>query len=130
MGILFDEALIGGLNDRNIDRYCTLYECFICELSAEKLFNIMNSLCKAGLNFLIAVLIYKITRVLISEEEFYKLKYLLETFILPILIKNGKCCARERVEEVVLKIGECYIIGFLAYCDIGDTGISLLLYNV
>jgi hypothetical protein len=67
MGIILDENLIGDLNDRNIDKFCNLYDHYICELSAEKIHKIMSGLCKSSLNYLIVILMLKISRVLAYE---------------------------------------------------------------
>ena len=70
----------------------------------------------------------KVSSLLQSEEEYFKLRVLFEKFILPILIPRAKVCAK--LEADVLEIGELFILGFLNHCDLGKEGIACCLRNI
>lgn len=131
MGLLLNDNIIGTKGDRNLSKYAHLYGDGICDLTAEALLKMVEQLSRSGLNFHIAEFISMISNALVEGEEFYKLKILYEQFIMPVLIRLGKCVNRkDETDGVVVGIGEMYIIGFLNYCEVGEKGIKLILANI
>lgn len=73
-------------------------------------------------------MIHNISSLLVNEEEFFKLRYLYQKFILPILVARAKLCSK--LEEQVFEISSLYILGFLKHCDIGIDGVECLTRNI
>lgn len=46
------------------------------------------------------------------------------------IARRGKCCRKPKIQEAVLRIAETFVVGFLAHCRVGRTGVACLLENV
>jgi len=67
------------------------------------------------------MLISKISHLLFGNEEYYTLRIIYQTFVLPILIAKFK--THKKIGDEIYKIAEFFVAGFMIHCDIGLEGL-------
>ena len=71
----------------------------------------LRNLTKCTINFLLLHFIYRYSRVLVEEEEFFKVIHLAQEFIFPELIVRTKLSRHFDIRHMSLKIAEFYGYG-------------------
>ncbi len=89
-----------------------------------------KALINTNINLNVLSLIENISRLLANEQQFYKLRYLMERFILPQLVLRAKICNKPGVQQAVLRICQLFVFGFWNYLNIGRNGLNIILFNV
>lgn len=72
----------------------------------------------------VLLIVEKISNLLANSEEYFKLRYIYQHFVLPVLTKFK---GNKYLSEEIFNIVEFYCIGFLRHCHIGNNGIEYLL---
>ena len=87
--------------------------------------NVFNSLFIATFEDNCLELFVQVTYLLRQQDNFYHLKHLFKTIVLPIIARRAK--AKLHLAPQVYDIVAFYAIGFYQHCDIGANGLKCIL---
>lgn len=112
--LLFDSVT---LSEKTIEYFCLQRSTFLSDLDEHRLCNVFLALTRNGINQEIFALIYCISHLLASEQQYFTLRYILTEFILPTLARNAK--THKKMAGHVYEIVLIYIGGFLHHINFG-----------
>lgn len=73
--------------EQTIDYFCHIYDYYLTELTEDYLNHVFKNLTVGGITLPVLTIIQKISCLLATAEEYFKLRHLYQNFILPYLTK-------------------------------------------